>query len=156
MAVADSIILKKIYHVRHTVLKLLKDGIAPKKLAWSITCGIVVGLFPVIGATTILTFAFSVVFRLNIVAVQLVNWLMTPLHLLCLIPFLKLGELLTGAKSSALSIENLKAKFANGFWEGLQLVFEAQLLAILAWGLIALPLTVLLFTIFHRLFRLHR
>ncbi len=147
--------IKQIKHARHTLVNMLKEGIHPKKLAWSVTCGIVIGLFPVLFATTVLSLAVSLVFRLNIIAVQLVNWMMTPLHLLCLIPFLKAGEWLAGAKESGLTVENLQHQFVSGFWDGITLVLNSQLLAILAWSVVAMPLTLVVYSLFHRIFKLY-
>ena len=73
------------------VLALLRMGATPEKLAWSIALGLVIGVNPLIGSTTIVCLGFAAVFRLNLAASQLANHLMYPFQILLLIPFLKLG-----------------------------------------------------------------
>ncbi len=66
-------------------------GATPEKLAWSIALGLVIGVNPLIGSTTIVCLGFAAVFRLNLAASQLANHLMYPFQILLLIPFLRLG-----------------------------------------------------------------
>ena len=55
------------------ILQLLTQGITPEKIALSLAFGIMLGVFPVLGTTTLLRFAAALIFRLNLAAVQLVN-----------------------------------------------------------------------------------
>ncbi len=86
--------------VRHTflyrrvalpVLALLRMGATPEKLAWSIALGLVVGVNPLLGSTTLLSLALASAFRLNLAASQLANHLMYPVELLLIVPFLTWG-----------------------------------------------------------------
>lgn len=86
--------------VRHTflyrrialpVLALLRMGATPEKLAWSIALGLVIGINPLLGSTTLLCLALAAAFRLNLAASQLANHLMYPLELLLFVPFLTWG-----------------------------------------------------------------
>jgi uncharacterized protein (DUF2062 family) len=76
------------------ILALLRMGATPEKLAWSIATGIMIGINPMLGTTTILCLAIAFVFRLNVAASQLANHLVYPLELLLVIPFIRLGSLL--------------------------------------------------------------
>ena len=60
------------------IVALLTQGITPEKIALSLACGIVLGIFPVLGSTTILCAAAAVLFGLNLPAIQLVNSLDLP------------------------------------------------------------------------------
>ena len=73
------------------ILALLRMGATPEKLAWSIALGLVVGLNPLLGSTTLLWLALAAIFRLNIAASQLANHVMYPLEILLAIPFLTWG-----------------------------------------------------------------
>ena len=75
------------------VKKLLIQGISPKSIAFGIAGAAVIGVFPVLGSTTILCTAFALAFRLNLPLVQLINFTVYPLQLILLIPFMKLGEM---------------------------------------------------------------
>ena len=72
-------------------LALLRMGATPEKLAWSIALGLVIGVNPLLGSTTLLCLALAAGFRLNIAASQLANHLMYPVELLLIVPFLTLG-----------------------------------------------------------------
>lgn len=75
------------------VLALLRRGATPEKLAWSLAAGLLIGINPLLGSTTVLCLLIAFVFRLNIAASQLTNHLGYPLQLLLVIPFIKLGSL---------------------------------------------------------------
>jgi hypothetical protein len=67
-------------------------GATPRSLAWSIAEGMLIGINPVIGSTTLLSLAVTFRFRLNLVATQIANHVMFPLELALLIPFIRLGS----------------------------------------------------------------
>jgi len=75
-------------------VKLLNAGIScPKNLALSLTVGVCLALFPVIGMTFLLGLMVAVVFRLNHLIVQSLNLLLAPVQLLLIYPFIKAGNL---------------------------------------------------------------
>ena len=69
------------------IVMLLKQGTAPEKIALSLSMGFVLGIFPVIGSTTLLCAAAAFMFKLNLPAIQLVNYFVYPLQLGLLLPF---------------------------------------------------------------------
>ena len=74
------------------ILALLRMGATPRSLAWSIAAGLLIGINPLIGTTTVLCLAASFSFRLNVVASQIANHAMFPLELALVIPFIRLGS----------------------------------------------------------------
>ena len=75
-------------------MKLLNAGMScPKNLALSLTVGICLALFPVIGMTFLLGLMVAIVFRLNHLIVQSLNLLLAPVQLLLIYPFIKAGNL---------------------------------------------------------------
>jgi uncharacterized protein (DUF2062 family) len=74
------------------ILALLKMGATPRTLAWSIALGMMIGLNPVIGTTTVMCLAAAGCFRLNVVASQIANHAMFPLEVLLVLPFIRLGS----------------------------------------------------------------
>jgi uncharacterized protein (DUF2062 family) len=85
------------------ILALLRMGATPRTLAWSIAAGLLIGINPVLGTTTVLCLAASFSFRLNAVASQIANHAMFPLELLLVIPFIRLGSLVFHTKPMPLS-----------------------------------------------------
>ncbi|HDP80068.1 MAG TPA: DUF2062 domain-containing protein, partial [Spirochaetes bacterium] len=96
-------------------MDLLRQGITPEKLSLSLAFGIILGIFPVIGSTTILCAAAAVLFRLNLPAIQLVNYLVYPLQITFLIPFLRAGDRLFGYEPLPLDAALLVGMFKNDF-----------------------------------------
>jgi uncharacterized protein (DUF2062 family) len=74
------------------VFALLRMGASPEKLAWSIAAGLLIGINPVLGSTTILCVALAFVFRLNVAASQLGNHIVYPLELILVIPFIRVAS----------------------------------------------------------------
>jgi uncharacterized protein (DUF2062 family) len=74
------------------ILALLRMGATPQTLAWSIAVGLLIGINPALGTTTVLCLAVTFACRLNVVAAQLANHAVFPLELLLVIPFIKLGS----------------------------------------------------------------
>lgn len=75
-------------------LKIVKSGMdSPKSMALSLTLGVCLALFPVIGMTFLLGLMVAVVFRLNHLVVQTLNLLLAPVQLLLIYPFIKAGNL---------------------------------------------------------------
>ena len=76
-------------------LKIVKSGMGtPKSMALSLTVGVCLALFPVIGMTFLLGLMVAVVFRLNHIVVQTLNLLLAPVQLLLIYPFIKAGNLI--------------------------------------------------------------
>ena len=56
------------------LLSLLRQGLSPERLALSVAVGIALGVLPVLGTTTLLCTLAAILFRLNVPAMQLVNY----------------------------------------------------------------------------------
>ena len=74
------------------VFALLRRGASPEKLAWSLAAGLLIGINPLLGSTTVLCLLLAYLFRLNIAASQLANHVVYPLQILFVIPFIHLGS----------------------------------------------------------------
>lgn len=76
------------------LLRLLKGGISPKRLGWSLAIALVVGISPVLGFTTVAMLLIAWSFRLNQVATQIGIHMVAPLQWLLFLPFIHLGVVL--------------------------------------------------------------
>ncbi len=74
------------------VLALLRMGATPQKLAWSIAVGLIIGINPILGSTTLLCLAVAVLLRLNLAASQLANHVVYPLEIVLIIPFIRIAS----------------------------------------------------------------
>ncbi len=102
--------------------------------------GVVIGIFPVIGATTVLCAIAAIVFKLNLPAMQVVNYMVYPLQIVLLIPFFQFGALLFGVEPLPLSASELVAMFRADFWDAIRQLWDTTMRAIVAWSLICVPL----------------
>jgi uncharacterized protein (DUF2062 family) len=123
------------------ILDLLRQGSTPEKIALSIAFGLVLGIFPSLGWTTLLCLLAAVIFRLNLPAVQLVNYFAYPLQLAMLIPFIRAGEFLFHSVSLSLSLTQILAMIKADVWHSIKVLWIATVHAIAAWALIA-PLAI--------------
>ncbi len=73
------------------LLRQLRGGVTPRRLAWSLALGIVIGINPSVGITTLLVVMLAWVFGLNQIASQIGVHAASPLHLLLFLPFIQLG-----------------------------------------------------------------
>jgi len=129
------------------VLNLLRQGTKPEEIALSIAFGLVLGIFPSLGWTTLLCLLAAVTFRLNLPAVQLVNYLVYPLQLALLIPFIRAGELLFHSAIMPLSVSQILAMIKAGVWHSIKVLWIATVQAIAVWALIAPPAIYILYRI---------
>jgi len=132
------------------VVALIKQGISPEKISLGMACGIVLGVFPVLGSTTILCGLAAIIFRLNLPAIQLVNYMVYPLQLLLLIPFFHLGDLLFQVEPIPLSAQEFITLLQSDLWGTIRSFWNTTLRAIMAWLLVSLPTFLILHFIFVR------
>jgi uncharacterized protein (DUF2062 family) len=82
-------------------------GASPQKLAWSIAAGLLIGINPIIGSTTVLCLVLALIFRLNVAASQLGNHIVYPLELILVIPFIHVGSRIFHTAPMSLSANEL-------------------------------------------------
>src|SRR5271165_1196812 len=119
------------------ILDLLRQGITPEKIALSVAFALVLGVFPALGWTTLLCLIVALRLRLNIPATQLVNYLVYPLQLLLLVPFIRAGEILFRAPRLSLSLPQIMAMIHAGVWHAIQALWVATVHAIAVWAILA-------------------
>jgi uncharacterized protein (DUF2062 family) len=123
--------------IARPVLELLRQGVTPEKMALSLALGVALGTFPVLGTTTALCALVAFVWRLNLPAIQIVNYFVYPLQIALLIPFFRLGEQLFGAAHLPLSITQILAMVHASFWGATRLLWTTIWHAAVAWCLLA-------------------
>ncbi len=115
-----------------------KDGLTAEKLALSITIGIISGIFPVIGMTTLLSLLLTMLLRQNLLVVQSVQWILALFQVLLVIPFMQFGAYLL-SQDAHITIAQINHAFQNGVISGIKTVGIFHLYAILTWLILALP-----------------
>lgn len=119
------------------LVALLKQGMTPEKLAWSIAWGCVAGVFPVIGSTTALCMVIGYAFRLNHVSLQLANYAVYPVQLALLIPLFSAGAWVFSATMPPWRASDIVALIRAGWFQAIALLWTTTWHAILVWVVIA-------------------
>jgi uncharacterized protein (DUF2062 family) len=120
------------------VVALLRQGVTPEKMALGLALGVVLGVTPVIGSTTILCMAAALCLRLNLAAIQLVNYLMLPVQLMLLIPFMRAGEWLFGAARNPVTLERIRELIGASVWNAIATLWTSTMHALAAWAILGL------------------
>ncbi|MGM0504962.1 MAG: DUF2062 domain-containing protein [Bacteroidota bacterium] len=129
----DRIILYYHNKLLKPLVNFLKEGLSPEKLALSVALGVTIGIIPVLGITTIMCALVAVIFRINMPAIQLINYFVYPLQLILFIPLLKLGALIFPSEGIVFSLSFIKGLLQQDFWLAVQLFWKANLGAMIIW-----------------------
>ena len=134
------------------LLQALRSGATPSGLSMSLSIGTVLACFPVLGTTTLLCAVVAVPFRLNMVAIQVANWLAYPLQIALLIPFYQLGNRVFARPGGAHpDLGNLIPLLREDPLSAFSLFGAATAMAIGAWALCGIPAALILYRVFLRL-----
>jgi uncharacterized protein (DUF2062 family) len=114
--------------------ELLRQGISPEKIALTVALGAVIGVIPVLGATTLLCAGLAFVLRLNPAAIQVVNGVVYPLQLIFLIPFYRLGAWVFGADASEITLGGVKALIGAGALAAIRALWVVTMHALVVWA----------------------
>jgi len=125
------------WRIVHPIVELLGQGVTPEKMALSLALGVSLGVFPVLGTTTALCALVAFIWRLNLPAIQIVNYFVYPLQIALLIPFFRAGEKLFGAPHLPLSVTRILAMVHASFWGATRFLWTTIWHAAVAWCLIA-------------------
>ncbi|MEP7363427.1 MAG: DUF2062 domain-containing protein [Acidobacteriota bacterium] len=127
-------------YLRKRLRELLLEGVTPEAIALSLSAGVVLGVFPALGWTTLLCAGAAWTFRLNLPAIQLVNYVTYPLQLALLIPFIRSGEWLFGVPHMAVSVESIMSMIQSNVAQAIAALWWTTMRAIVAWLLVG-PVT---------------
>ena len=123
--------------VGRPILDLLRQGVTPEKIALSVALGAAVGVFPALGCTTLLCTVAAIVFRLNLPAIQIVNYFMYPAQIALLLPFFQLGEKLFRVPHFPVSVPQIYGMIHRSAWDAIKLLWTTTWHAIVGWSLLA-------------------
>jgi len=116
---------------------LLRSGATPERLAWSLAIGLVIGVNPLLGSTTLLALLLVPVLRLNIVASQAANHLAYPLELLLFPVFLRMGSALFHTEPLPMGPEAMFHMARLHPWVTTRMLWRWEWHALVVWALFA-------------------
>lgn len=133
--------------------KAIKAGISIERLAVSLALGITVGLIPLYGFTTLIVGCIALSLRLNFVAMQAAHYIVHPIQIALLVPFLKLGDAIMKSADISFSVKQYIHLFRTDFWGALHELWLVNLSALFIWLILAIPLFFLLYYLLRYFFR---
>ena len=120
------------------VLDLLKMGLTPEKLALTVVLGVVIGVVPILGSTTILCGAVAVALGLNLPVIQAVNYLVYPLQFVMIIPFIRTGEWIFGTPRLGMTATEIVTFATSQPVAAIEALWWVTVQALVAWAIFAI------------------
>lgn len=130
---------------------LLINAETRRKKALSLTIGFYIGIFPVLGFSSALTFFASMLLRLNHFFAQGMNLMATPLQLVMIYPFLKAGRLIFFNEKQVFPDVSVQSFFSIESWISLCYLVESVIGGIIVWAFTAIITFPLVFMLFEKL-----
>ncbi len=118
------------------LLRLLRGGVTPRRMAWSLALGMVIGINPSVGLTTIVVVLLAWSLGLNQVASQIGAHVVAPLHLVLFVPFIELGVHLFHTRQLPLSRHQME-HLAHHPLHLIHNIWAWEWHALIVWGVIA-------------------
>ena len=116
---------------------------SPRRLAWSLALGIVIGINPSVGVSTLLVVTLAWLFGLNQVASQIGVQAMAPLHLILFIPFIQLGVYVFHTHRLPMTRRQFE-HLSHHPWRLAHAIWQWEWHALVVWGMLAAVLMPLL------------
>ncbi len=135
------------------VRALLVQGLTPEKVALTLALGLCIAVFPVVGATTVLSVLAAIVFRLNMPLIQTVNVFSAPLQIAFIVPFIRMGEALSGRPPLRMPLGRIVSAVTAQPLAALSTLWETTVWAVVAWCLAAPPAGLAIFLVLRPVLR---
>ncbi|GEM_PF-5844698 len=111
-----------------------------EKMSLILALGICVGIMPVFGISTWLLLLLAIIFKLNIAAIQLVNYATVILKYILFVPFLKMGQFLFSTSDSNIRILDIVKHYREDFIGTFHTFWQMNLAGLMVWLVISIPL----------------
>jgi len=126
------------HRIGRPLLSLLRQGVTPEKISLGLALGIIIGVTPLIGSTTVLCMAAAFLLRLNPAAIQVVNYVMLPLQLALLIPFFRAGEWMFGAARNPITLDGIRHLIQTNVWNAIATLWTSTVHALAVWAILGM------------------
>src|SRR5258708_21607080 len=109
------------------LVKLLRQGVTPEKLALSLALSVTLAVIPAFGWSAWLCGLAGLAFGLNLPAMQLVNYFLYPAQVALLLPFFPIGEKLFCPPYVPLSVTRIFSSGACNLGCSIKVLVTTQL-----------------------------
>lgn len=121
---------------------LFKQGLSPMQLSESIIVSGMFSIIPILGVSTFLLTFLSIKRKLNLPIMITISYLMWPIQVLLIIPFIRVGEFLFSIPSTHHTVEEIVSSFQNSFFQTLSHLSFELLCGLGGWFLTAVPISI--------------
>ena len=124
------------------ITALFKQGLTPKELNQSIIVSGLISVIPIIGVSTFMITTVSLKTKLNLPVMIALSYMMWPVQILLIIPFIRMGEFIFSIPPNHHTVEEIISSFQNSFFKTLSHLSFELLCGLGGWLFIAVPVAI--------------
>jgi uncharacterized protein (DUF2062 family) len=128
--------------VKDKISKLFKQGLSPIQLNQSIIVSGALSIIPILGVTTFILTALSIKRKLNLPIMIAISYLMWPIQIALIIPFIRVGEFIFSIPPTFHTAEEIVSSFQNNFFQTLSNLSFELLCGLGGWLFTVLPIAI--------------
>lgn len=136
---------QRLIKVKDKTTALLKQGLTPKELSQSIIVSGLISTIPILGVSTFMITTVSLKRKLNLPVMISLSYLMWPVQILLIIPFIRVGEFIFSVPRNPHTVDEIINSFQNSFFQTLSHLSFELLCGLGGWLLTAVPLAVVIY-----------
>jgi uncharacterized protein (DUF2062 family) len=126
---------------------LLKQGLTPRELSQSIIVSGLISIIPILGVSTFMITTVSLKSKLNLPVMIALSYLMWPVQILLIIPFIRVGEFIFSVPRNHHTADEIINSFQESFFKTLSHLSFELLCGLGGWLLTAVPVAVLIYLV---------
>lgn len=136
------------------ITALFKQGLTARELTESIVASGLISIIPILGVSTFMITTLSLKRKLNLPIMLSLSYLMWPLQILLILPFIKLGEFVFSVQAPNHTVEEIIHSFQISFFNTISHLSFELLCGLCAWFLIAVPVAIVIYLLLLLLLKL--
>lgn len=140
--------------IKLKTVALFKQGLTPIQLTQSILVSALISIIPILGVSTFLLTVLSIKRNLNLPIMIAISYILWPIQLLMIIPFINIGEFIFSIPQSNHSAQEIIASFQESFFGTLSRLSFELLCGFGGWLLTAVPFFTLVYFVSITIFKL--
>ena len=137
----------KIKNLTIKTKSLFQQGLTTTAILYVNSLFILLSVIPILGVTTFLITVVSLKSKLNLPIMIALSYLIWPIQILLILPFISAGEYIFSITPSHHTVDEIINSFQNGFFSTLGKLSFELFYGFSAWVLIAIPLSVIAYGI---------
>ncbi|MEY3501381.1 MAG: hypothetical protein RL308_3054 [Bacteroidota bacterium] len=128
-------------------IALFKQGLTPIELTQSIIVSGLISTIPILGVSTFLLTALSLKRKLNLPIMIAQSYIMWPIQVIMIIPFINIGEFIFSVPKTNHSAQEIIASFQNSFFATLSHLSFELLCGFGGWLFTAVPFSIVFYLV---------